>query len=153
MGFDVANAGGGAYPFAPNYFPRPLVVSAGPDRRFGIRFHAVDPSGSSYTTSATRSISNVTLPAGSFVGPSYWPAAFNFPDPFWPRNDIGARLGAVANDVIDTTFDPIGVDLSGPPTLIANPNPDLGRYNTTNEFYQGVSQDNVSNLDESGASL
>ncbi len=155
MGFDVANSAGGTYPFAPNYFPRPLVVSAGPDRRFGIRFHSVVlSSGGSYKTSATASTSNVQLPSGGFAAPSYWNTNFNFPDPFWPRDDVDARLGAFAKDSIDTTFDPVGVDLSSAtPTLIANPDTSLGSYNTNDEFYLGVSRDNVSNLDESGASL
>jgi len=52
----------------------------------------------------------------------------------------------VLNDIVDTVRDPIGVDYVGnTATLIPNPE--------TDTRYQLHSQDNVSNLDESGASL
>jgi hypothetical protein len=158
MGFDPANeipVNSGTFPFAPSYYPRPLVVSAGLDKRFGLRFHAISPT--SGVAAGNFSTTAVTLPptaTPSFKGPAYWPTTFNFPDPFYPRSSLASRIGAVATSTLDIEFDPVGVDLSvTPPTLIANPDNSRGSYNTIDEFYIGVSQDNVSNLDESGASL
>jgi len=81
---------------------------------------------------------------------------FLWPDPFYPRNfltgtpsnPVDMRLGAVLDETgnVDTVRDPIGVDYSVNPISLI-PNPDI------NTNYIQHSQDNVSNLDESGASL
>jgi len=150
VGYDTGNSGLGQ---------RPLVVSAGVDKRFGIRFFGVDPSMS--VSSPWFSTSAVTLSASTVpVSPLYWRNAssysnftsFAWPDPYAPRNflnnGVDMRLGAVLDDTgtIDTVRDPIGVEYNvATATLIENPETDT-RY-----FLH--SQDNVSNLDESGASL
>jgi prepilin-type N-terminal cleavage/methylation domain-containing protein len=157
VGFDPANAG---VAFAePNVGQRPLVVSAGVDGRFGIRFFGVDRSLTPpisvphFSTSAVVLSGSPVLPLPPLyasVLPS--PPGFVWPDPFYPRNfllgSVDMRLGAVLDQTgtIDTVRDPIGVDYSvNPISLIPNPETD------TNYFQH--SRDNVSNLDESGASL
>ncbi|MCY2973407.1 MAG: type II secretion system protein [Planctomycetota bacterium] len=157
VGFDPANAG---VAFAePNVGQRPLVVSAGVDGRFGIRFFGVDRSLTPpisvphFSTSAVVLSGSPVLPLPPLyasVLPS--PPGFVWPDPFYPRNfllgSVDMRLGAVLDQTgtIDTVRDPIGVDYSvNPISLIPYPETD------TNYFQH--SRDNVSNLDESGASL
>jgi prepilin-type N-terminal cleavage/methylation domain-containing protein len=152
MGFADENSYGSTFPFAPNYFPRPLIVSAGPDRRFGIRFFAVDPS----TPSAGDfSVANIELPykgasGPTFNKPAHWPLSkFSWTDPFFPRDNVDARLGGQLNTSLDAVLDPIGVDLSqaspSRPTLIPNP--------STSVKYGQDDKDNVSNLVSLGNSL
>ena len=142
----------------PGFTPRPMVVSAGPDGRFGIRFFSLDPQSvaSSPIASPIFSPSRVTLlPNGTIPrAPGYWPSAFNWPDPFYPRV-VGSfspsqtalfRRGAILDASVDTVHDPVGVDLNvSPPVFLANP--------TTDDRYARHAQDNVSNLDEAGAAL
>ena len=149
IGYDPAN--NGVASAAPGNGLRPMVVSAGQDGRFGIRFYAVDPS--TYLARANFSPSNIMLNSSSTTpkSPLYWTAgAFNWPDPYSPRlnptasNLPNPRRGAILDTSIDAVHDPIGVDLNvSPPVFFPNPDGD--------NRYLLHSQDNVTNLDESGA--
>ncbi len=171
VGFDLANelpANSGLYPFAPGDGLRPMVISAGPDGRFGIRFHTVvPPSQPAGPTSPTQGIaaplfspSTVMLGTTSFKRPAYWMfGMFNWPDPYCPRDyplvagGPDPRRGALLNSSIDIIHDPIGVYLNTNPTpllptTLAHP---FIPHPNTDARYLKHSQDNVSNLDESGA--
>ena len=150
IGYDLVNAGGGAYPYRPGDALRPLVISAGLDGRFGIRFYAADQTAlpTSGFMSATSSASSVMVTgSASFKSPPYWTfGSFNWPDPYWPRESMGSRVGAVLSSSADPAGDPIGVELNPsplPPAFILNPSSD-----TNYVIHAG---NNVSNLDESGA--
>jgi hypothetical protein len=148
VGFDPANLG---LAFAePSVGQRPLVVSAGVDGRFGIRFFGVAINGIAspqFSTSAVV-LGNSTIPRA----PLYGGTTFAWPDPFYPRSflsgSVDMRLGAVLDEsgIVDDVIDPIGVLYSGnTANLIPN--------SETNTNYFQHSRDNVTNLDESGASL
>ncbi len=160
VGFDSINeqppsSGSGVYPFASGDGLRPLVISAGQDGRFGVRFYnVVPPNQPPGPTSPTPGISaplfsssTVMLGATAFRKPAYWSSfgSFNWPDPYCPREMTNAsKRGALLDPTWDVTRDPIGVDLTpGMGSFI--PHPD------TDQRYLLHSQDNVSNLDESGA--
>jgi prepilin-type N-terminal cleavage/methylation domain-containing protein len=113
IGFDSANPpipSSGRYAFAPNYFPKPLVVSPGPDARFGIRFYwrstylptpalAVYPSSAPTDLTPVLSAANVVWPLappshpvesgsnGSANAPTY-ASPIKLADPFHPRFDM-----------------------------------------------------------------
>ena len=156
--FDPTNADVGFDPInSPSVGQRPLVVSAGVDGRFGIRFFGVNRALATPVSTPQFSTSAVVLSGGSVLPlpPAYAsgvpsPPGFVWPDPFYPRNflsgTVDLRLGAVLDDTVDTVSDPIGVEYVGnSATLIPNTEVDAR--------YRLHSQDNVTNLDESGASL
>jgi prepilin-type N-terminal cleavage/methylation domain-containing protein len=151
VGFDPVNAGNVLA--IPGPGQRPLVVSAGVDGRFGIRFFGVFPTGNvstpDFSTSAV--ILNSSTPTVP-LPPLYASSGLVWPDPFAPRNflngNVDMRLGGVLDETgtVDTVRDPVGILYSGATaTFIENPE--------TNTNYFQHSRDNVSNLDESGASL
>jgi prepilin-type N-terminal cleavage/methylation domain-containing protein len=159
VGYDPINAGNAVA--IPGPGQRPLVVSAGVDGRFGIRFFGVFPNANVSTPYFSTSAVFLTTssPATTPLPPAYASAGMVWPDPFAPRNflagtpsnPVDMRLGGVLDDptrtnTVDPVADPIGVEYSGnTATLIPNPE--------TNTNYFQHSRDNVSNLDESGASL
>jgi prepilin-type N-terminal cleavage/methylation domain-containing protein len=148
--FDPAQADVGFDPIQtstdalPGFTPRPLVISGGPDGRFGLRFYTVDSTNAQQPLASPVGfvLSGSTIP----LRPGYMGLpSFNWPDPFYPRNsaDRKYRLGA---PLLASEDDNIGVDLTqSPPKFIVNP--------STDTRYDAHIQDNVSNLDESGASL
>lgn len=153
VGFDPINIANPTN--LPSVGQRPLVVSAGVDGRFGIRFFGVTVAGIAspeFSTSAITLDTTPTFPRVPVYGENL---TFFWPDPFYPRNflsgSVDMRLGGILDDPtrtnsVDPVADPIGVEYSGnTATLIPNPETD------TNYFQH--SRDNVTNLDESGASL
>jgi len=152
VGFDIINFGNPIN--LPSVGQRPLVVSAGVDGRFGIRFFGVTTSNVAshlFSTSAVV-LTNATFPRRPLYGGS---VTFEWPDPFYPRKflpdppalQVDLRLGAVLDDSVDTISDPIGVDYSASPAVL------IPNRNSVDTNYRLHAEDNVTNLDESGASL
>jgi prepilin-type N-terminal cleavage/methylation domain-containing protein len=156
VGFDPVQGTFDPNPAWPGFQPKPLVISAGADQRFGVRFYSLDPAtvgGGSPTTDPIFSPSRVTLSGGSIPArPGYWPTIFNWPDPYFPRvvtgntpiQSLAFKRGATLDPSVDTVHDPIGVELDGTgvPSFIPNPSNDTR--------YALHAQDNISNLDGTG---
>ncbi len=205
IGFDPANIVSSAYPFAPGYIPKPLVISPGPDRRFGIRFFwrttylpnpslAFPPTLAPPDVTPVMSTSNVIWPlvpsphtpssnplAPAYASPIRWPDPFHprftpYDDPMTAPIDIDPgryRLGGNLSNEVDfliTDGEVLGV---GFPTSTATefafgyvPRSDAEtdiinssfmspaqKETAMNALIRQYTHDNVSNLDESGASL
>jgi prepilin-type N-terminal cleavage/methylation domain-containing protein len=116
---------------------RPLVVSAGQDGRFGIRFFAAPGISALFSVGAFH-LNGSTNP----LPPAYSPTGFNWPDPYYPRGSFADRLGGTL--ILGVEGDSIGVDINATtPGFLPHPN--------TDARYLLHAQDNVTNLDESGA--
>ncbi len=116
----------------------PLVVSSGPDRRFGIRFHlatAIELPNNKLSYSATDAV---------WTGTPIYLNGYSFTDPWYPRvssSGTPARLGGRFDPSIENRLD----DLDGVPIdFYVDPSESIDwRY----------SRDNITNYDGNGASL
>ena len=110
----------------------PLVVSSGPDRRFGIRFHLA----AAFTVANKPSYSTTD---SIWSGAPIYLNGFACTDPWYPRNS-SARLGGRLDTSIEKLFDDdlIPIDYYDDPTESID-----WRY----------SRDNITNYDGNGASL
>jgi len=135
IGYDPRNNSAAAtdppvYPFAPGNAPRPLVMSAGQDGLFGVRFYI--------TTSPFDTVGSASYGATTPLrAPNYFSTGFSWPDPYYPRDLVANRLGAP----IFSGKEMLGYD------FVNSTVTDGGDLLPTS------SNDNVSNVDESGASL
>jgi prepilin-type N-terminal cleavage/methylation domain-containing protein len=168
VGFDRVQLGDAVWTEAvkPGDALKALVVSAGPDGKFGIRFQWQPSVVSSQAWSSLNpqlfSTAAVQYPYASSPWPRpplYWGGTgFNWPDPYHPRySRIGgredareamlAKLGGPLLVSYDGTNEIEGISLpSG--NLITSADTTM-----SDTIYSEQANDNVTNLDESGASL
>ncbi len=136
---------------------RPLIVSAGPDGLFALRFHWINrnsqPSGGNLT-SIFFSVSNATLNGVAW------------PDPFYPRGssanviaDVNQGLGGVLNCEVDSNgstapfqFTYI-IDVPNGQYVSRETNVVSGSNSEKNQQLRRHASDNVANFDEVGGAL